>query len=526
MSHQDVGEPGGNPAHPEGTSSFTDNVADSPDEHIEDAERTPAEPGAETPEPVPFDGGFASLLEDVGKYFRRYVVVSDIQLAAIALWVAHTHVCDQFRATPYLNFWSPEPGSAKTLAMEILEPVVREGFVADDLTGASLFRFVDKEKPTLFFDEVDGVFNRKGDNNGSEDIRKILNSGYRQGKRVLRMGGHNNTEVQVFDPFCPKALAGLNELPPTLAHRSIPIAMKPPLPTERYEDDYDFEDVQLQAAGINAQLQAWAESEPPLTSKERRPNPLPELDARRNEIWRPLFRIADLAGGRWPQVAREAALALSSGAAADDEKSYGLRLLADIRIAFLDDRMFASELVKELNSFEESPWGGFNLGEGMTTREMGWRLKHYGIKANTIRKGELHRGKGYHRDQFMEAWARYFPPEKGDKGDTPLIEPEMGDLERVTDEDCHPSSNPEKRDEQSDVTLVTLSEPGYGEAALNGNGKVRKRPEDLTEGEIDNLLFDELPMGLYPKRHELMTPEEQRQRAWLRLAAPGVASEV
>jgi hypothetical protein len=148
--------------------------------------------------------------------------------------------------------------------------MVRNGFIADDLTGAVLFRFVDDVKPTLFVDEVDGVFGKKNDS-GSEDIRKILNSGYRKGERVLRMGGHNNTEVQTFYPFCPKALAGLKNILATLAHRSISLALKPPLPTDRYEDDFDMEDVEETAAGLRARFQAWADAETSLRDKSRKP---------------------------------------------------------------------------------------------------------------------------------------------------------------------------------------------------------------------------------------------------------------
>ena len=40
-------------------------------------------------------------------------------------WVAHTYVYDCARATPYLHFHSPEPGSGKTAALEVLQLVCR-----------------------------------------------------------------------------------------------------------------------------------------------------------------------------------------------------------------------------------------------------------------------------------------------------------------------------------------------------------------------------------------------------------------
>ena len=53
-----------------------------------------------------------------------------------------------------------------------------------------------------------------------------------------------------------------------------------------------------------------------------------KLNDRAADTWRPLFAIADLAGGKWPDLAREAALKLS-GDVVDD--SVGVLLLADLR---------------------------------------------------------------------------------------------------------------------------------------------------------------------------------------------------
>src|SRR5690349_6857309 len=142
-----------------------------------------------------------SILDDVRTFFRRFVLVTDDQAVVIALWVLHTFVYNTARATPYLHFWSPEPGSGKSTALEVLEMLTRNGIVADDLTGAALFRLVDTQRPTLLFDEIDGVFAKKN-SDGAEDIRKILNSGYRADKKVYRCVGPKN-ELQAFQVYCP-----------------------------------------------------------------------------------------------------------------------------------------------------------------------------------------------------------------------------------------------------------------------------------------------------------------------------------
>ena len=55
----------------------------------------------------------------------------------------------------------------------------------------------------------------------------------------------------------------------------------------------------------------------------------PTLNDRAADIWEPLLAIADLAGGDWPQLARQAALKLS--AAYDDDITLIGSLLKDLR---------------------------------------------------------------------------------------------------------------------------------------------------------------------------------------------------
>jgi hypothetical protein len=42
------------------------------------------------------------LLDDVVAFVRRYVVLSNEQATAVALWTVHTHAVDALGITPYL----------------------------------------------------------------------------------------------------------------------------------------------------------------------------------------------------------------------------------------------------------------------------------------------------------------------------------------------------------------------------------------------------------------------------------------
>jgi hypothetical protein len=411
--------------------AFRRNRCAQPDEKVQDVDDLIAYVYAKDP-PVgdkPWSGPtpvLAELLEDARAFFTRYIVVTGVQADAVALWIAHTYVYDCGRATPYAHFRSPEPGSGKTAALEVLALCCKTAYAVDDLTAAAMFRLIEKRHPTLLFDEVDGVFGKKA-SDSTEDIRKVLNSGYKRGKKAVRCVPPSN-EIKEFDVFCPKALAGLHELPGTLAHRAIPIDMQPPLPSDLYVDLDDDEALDAETATLRSRFQAWADSaEPVLRDPRLKPVKLFALDARGNEIWRTLFRISDLAGEDWPERARAGALELSGGSRRADDVSQGIQLLADIRRVFVDtsqtpakveDRLTCKVLAELLNALDgdEGEWGGWNDGKGITTRQIGRRLKSFRVLARKLRLDGERTANGYEREQFEAVWERYLPHSEKETG--------------------------------------------------------------------------------------------------------------
>ncbi len=358
------------------------------------------------PKPHPYLG---DLLDETRAFLRRYVVFGDAEADAAALWNAHTFVYDCAPATPYLHPHSPEPASGKTTLLDALSLTACNAVQADNLTEAVLFRLVDARHPTLLFDEIDAVFG-KTHSDSTEGIRQVLNSGYRRGKQAWRCVGAGH-ELKAFDCYCPKATAGLHELPGTLASRAIPIEMKPPRPDEHYED-LDLEEAEPEAEILRRNLESWAEeSLDTLADPNLKPPKLTGLTARGNEIWRILFRIADHAGGDWPERAREAALLLSGRARQHEDTSAGIKLLAHIHGLFAEERITCHTLVGALNADDELPYGGWNDGKGITTRELGRKLTPYGVRAKPIRIEGERAGNGYERRQFEDAWSRYLAQE-------------------------------------------------------------------------------------------------------------------
>ena len=144
------------------------------------------------------------------------------------------------------------------------------------------------------------------------------------------------------------------------------------------------------------------------------PNMPDGLNDRAADAWEPLVAIADLAGGDWPARARAAALALSGddlAAAKDDD--IDTMLLSDIRDAFTSrgtDKLSGETLTNYLTGLEGRPWAEWKNGKPLTKFQLSRRLKKYGVVSDALDLGgDEGRLKGYRREDFEDAFARYLP---------------------------------------------------------------------------------------------------------------------
>jgi hypothetical protein len=71
----------------------------------------PPEPAAAAPPSEAVD--LAELLDAVAGFVRAFVVLGDAELAAVALWTAHTHAIEASDATPYVVDGPCECGRAR-----------------------------------------------------------------------------------------------------------------------------------------------------------------------------------------------------------------------------------------------------------------------------------------------------------------------------------------------------------------------------------------------------------------------------
>jgi hypothetical protein len=342
-----------------------------------------------------------TLLQDLRQFIRRFVALDDIQADAVTLWAAHTHVMDAFSCTPYLNVTSAEKRSGKTRLLEVFELLVHEPLPTANISDAALFRVVDQQSPTLLMDEVDAIFRSRE----REELRGLLNAGYRQGAVAHRMGGRNNTELQSFAVFCPKVFAGIGDcLPDTITDRAIPIRLKRRT-REEYVERFRRREVEPEGHSLRDRLADWLEPQADHLAACRPALP-DELDDRAQDVWEVLLAVADLAAGDWPEKARRAAIALSSGDEREDE-SLTATLLRDIHGFFSsngNDRVRTADLLAYLHAVEESPWGDW-YGKGLSAHGLSRLLRPYRIKTMPVRVGG-ETARGYKVEQFADAFTR------------------------------------------------------------------------------------------------------------------------
>jgi hypothetical protein len=315
--------------------------------------------------------------------------------------VLFTHAIEAFGIATRLAITSPRPQCGKTTLLDILHRLVVRPLLAGNVSAASVFRVVEVARPTLMIDEADTFLP------GNDELRGVLNSGHRRGGSVIRVVGEA-MEVREFSTFAPAAIAMIGTLPRTLADRSISVALKRKRADESVESfRYDHTE---ELDRLARQCARWA-ADNIAKLREVDPEVPPNLFNRAADNWRPLLAIAEVAGGDWPRKAREIAARTVD---ADQMKRIGL--LADIREVFATrrvDKIKSADLAAALVAMEGHPWAEYGRsGKPLSANGLARMLSGDHIIPKTVRFGigSEDTAKGYEREQFADAFARYLPP--------------------------------------------------------------------------------------------------------------------
>jgi hypothetical protein len=402
-------------------------------------------------EPVPLDHG-GELLDQVEAFLRRFVVFArEVQVVAVALWVAHTWCFAAAETTPYLHVTSPEKRSGKSRLLEVAAQLARRALQAANMTAAALYRSITDPPPAVLFDEVQELFGRSADDD-QRQLRACLNSGYRLGGATLRCVGEGAKQtVAEFPTFCPKVLAGTGSLPDMLADRAIAIQLQRRTrhePVERFR----IRRIRGEAEALRRRLAGWAQVAVPALH-DADPELPEQLDDRAQDCWEPLLALAELAGGDWPKRARAAAVELAGGDRLADP-SEGTLLLAHCGEAFAGegaDRLATARLLELLCARDDGPWAerwAKHLHDDqpkIAAAQLAKLLRPFGI-APKVLDFDGRKARGYALSAFGDAFGRYLPGSDPRPATLPRNVPAQGTFGDVTG--GFPVTSPQAADQQ------------------------------------------------------------------------------
>jgi len=381
----------------------------------------------------PVDG--AELLDRIAALYRRHVVLDRLENASAALWTLYSYCYDAFDMSPILAIESATPRCGKTTLLSMIGRLVYRGISASNISPAAIYRFIESHRPTLLMDEADAWLR------GNEEARSVLNSGHTRAAAIVIRCEGDDSKPKPFSTWCPKVIALIGKLPPTLLDRSIRIALQRKLSTDKLER-YSQDKASAVLDEIRQRCLRWKRDN--FAALKAWDGFMPDgLNDRACDNWRALAAIADLAeqsskGERgpdaelWPALARAAARGLSG--IEREEPDLKAVLIADIDAMFRErqvDRISSQELAAYLGNLVDQPWSEWGRPpKPISPGQLARQLEPLRIKPKTIRIG-LTTAKGYEREQFDDSLRRYPPAQNVTPSQTKLFN-DLGANQTVT----------------------------------------------------------------------------------------------
>ena len=186
-----------------------------------------------TPWPEPVDG--TALLTGIADFVSTYVHLPTPAASTVSLWIVTTWLHERLDVSPFLHLTSATRRCGKSALLEVIGTLVHRPLMTSHATVAATFRLIERDGPTLLLDEIDGRFHAT---DAAALIGIINSSRRRESAYIDRCAGDH--EVISFKTWCPKAFAGIGQLPDTVMDRSIVLRLERQAPggiPERDDDD-------------------------------------------------------------------------------------------------------------------------------------------------------------------------------------------------------------------------------------------------------------------------------------------------
>ena len=354
-------------------------------------------------QPWPETVNGSDLLLEIRNLYKRFTVLPKHTDNVLAVWTVFTYATDLVHVAPILVLQSPVMRCGKSTVLTILSRTTYRAKMSANIPPAALFRMIAKYSPTLLIDEADSFLTGK---NANEELRGLLNAGhFRETATITRCVGDDH-EPREFSTWGAKAIALIGTLPATIEDRSITVLMRRKTKDEKTEKLRHTDRTLF--TNVSRKCRRFVDDNAEAI-KSTRPVMPDELNDRAADNWEPLFILARLAGGQWPEWIKQDALTISS-TKDDDSDSIRVQLLTDIQKIFEEkgDRIFSADLISALAGMPERPWSEYHHGKPITQRQLANQLRQFQVLSNTLRVGD-DRAKGYTLEQFTDAFSRYIP---------------------------------------------------------------------------------------------------------------------
>jgi len=432
-----------------------------------------------------------ALLDEIATTLKRFVVTVQPEAVVIeTLWVVFAHAVDAFGIAPILAFWSPVPECGKTINQSIVGKLVPKPLEGSSLTEAVVFRVVEKFQPTILVDEAADMLTTR------PELLSLLRAAHQRNKAFVYRTVGDSHEVRSFSTWGPKSLAiTKSRIESALASRCLIVRMHRKTrneKTERFISTKEYPELTV----LQRKAARWVQDNFAV-ARDAVPDNVPDIENRSLDNFEPLFKIAHVVGGEWPQLIRDAAVKLL-GADSPIQESRSVELLKDIQSIFAGDpengvegcdRIASADLIEELLSRPDRPWLTYSKGRPITQNQLARLLKDFGVYSRNIRSDDKKILKGYLAQQFKDAFERYIPA-------TPLFT-ESEPLQRYT---AYENNN-----------LSQKTEPLQGGSVAVGESDLTIEKDKQCSGvAVGNSKKD--PFGLFrPKKEPEQAPEVQAE---------------
>jgi hypothetical protein len=137
----------------------------------------------------------------IQQHIKKYFDISVEDETFCVHYILLTWVYDKFSTIPYLGFRG-DFGTGKSRGIEVIGGLCYKPCkIAGAITPAPIYRLVGEFKGTLIIEEAN-----LRDSTEANEIVKILNCGFEKKNPIIRCNKDNPSNLQFFDPFCPKVV--------------------------------------------------------------------------------------------------------------------------------------------------------------------------------------------------------------------------------------------------------------------------------------------------------------------------------